>query len=527
MAVLSAQEWWANNGLSVSDVLRQHRRRFPSQVAVVCGTQRLTYAQLDDRVNQTTNLLVERGLGEGDRLLWLGQNCHHAFELFLAAGRLGAMFCPANWRNSVSELRFVLADLEPKVVVWQAAEVGDKATALRQDWLAAGRDPRSWIRHDDELGEYEGCLRKQPTTWDVAAERPVDPAAPLLVIYTGAFTGTPRPSALNHVSLMIRALCEALWQEIDHDYSYLNNGPLFHVGNWRTLMPTFMMGGKNVFVRRGEPTELCRLVETERCNGAYLVPVTRNRMAEVNSDGSYDLSSLRDRTGSPEWLAMVSAGRDFAGYGQTETGGLVATTSYGPAGSGNAGHPLPISEVRIVDPAGVEVAAGEAGEIAVRGLTVSNGYLTECATDLRGYRNGWWHTGDIGRLEADGSVSFLGAGRRMLKSGSENIYPTEVEHCLQTHPGVKECAVIGTPDEQWDQSVLAVVVATEGVAVTEEELLQHCKQVIASYKKPRRIVFVAELPKVGGEVDYAELDRSFGGGGYPGAGAGQAIGARA
>ena len=175
-------------------------------------------------------------------------------------------------------------------------------------------------------------------------------------------------------------------------------------------------------------------------------------------------------------------------------------------------------QVRIVDPDGNEVPLGEAGEITARGPTVMNGYHNRPELNAERLAGGWHHTNDLGKRELDGSVTFVGPKGRLIKSAAENIYPAEVEGCLQRHPAVKEAAVIGIPDKKWDQSVKAIIVLKDGETATADELIEHCRANIASYKKPRTVEFIDEMPRDGWFVDYDALDERFGGGGYPGKG---------
>ena len=510
---------WADapQALTLGDVSREHRRRFPSRTAAVCGDDRLTYAELDDRASQVANVLRSMGCGPGSAVAWVGQNCHRVLELLVGCAKVGAMVCPVNWRSSPTELAFALEDLQPELVVWQEAEVGDRLREARaglDELRGASGAPTRWVRHDtDDKDGYEALMSGADPS---DPEEGIDPLSPVLVIYTGAFGGKPHPAGLHHLSLTMRAMYEAIAAHIDHDFAYLNNGPMFHVGNWRTTMPTFLFGGKNVFIRRVEPKLMCELIERERCNGAYLVPVTREQLAEANNDAAFDLSSLRDSGGDAAWQAMISPTPASTGYGQTETGGVITTTSFGPPGLGAAGRSLPMSQVRIVDPDGRELAIGEVGEIVARGLTVMSGYVRRAQDSTRDFRGGWWHTGDLGRREADGTVTFVGPSQRMIKSASENIYPAEVEQCLRMHPKVAECVVIGVPDPHWTQSVKAIVVLRPGERADADEVIEHCRRVIASYKKPRFVEFVDELPHKGGVLDIDLIEERFGGGGYPG-----------
>ena len=502
--------------LTLGDVLREHRRSYPTQTALVCGDERLTYLETDDRVNRLAAALRAEGVGEGDRILWLGQNCHRVLELLLAAAKVGAAFCPANWRQSAAEFGFVLEDSDPRVVVWQEEEIGDVVREARASFGGKAR----WLQHDG--GEYEEFLASGGSDGG-DDERYVDPSSAVLQMYTAAFTGSPNGALLSHTAVVCQNLLMAMLQQIDASYVYLNAGPLFHVATLMTTLATFHMGGTNVFTRRVEAEELCRLIESEKCTGAFVVGPTIGQILELNADGKYDLKSLRTFGGNSEWNEMITVdqspwGRHPAGYGQTEVMGMLTFNAIGGPAAGAHGRPSPLVQVRIVDPDGNEVPPGETGEIVARGPAVMNGYLNRDALNEQRQAGGWHHTNDLGRREADGSITFIGPKTRIVKSAAENIYPTEVEQCIAKHPAVQEAAIIGVPDPTWTQSVKAIVVLKEGETATPEEIIEHCRANIASYKKPRSVEFIDKMPRdsSGWMVDYDALDAQFGGGGYPG-----------
>jgi acyl-CoA synthetase (AMP-forming)/AMP-acid ligase II len=437
----------------------------------VCGAHRVPWAEMADRVARLTKVLALSGAGCGDVVVWAGQNCHRLLETLVAAERLGAILCPLNWRQSTDEMRFVLADADPKVVLWQREEIGDTVLSARN----ATAPNTAWIAHDDE---YEARL---------AAEHPApsmssDPGRPLLMLYTAAFEGRPAGSLLPGRSLQLQALYGMLFAGVSRDDVYLNAGPLFHVGTFKATLATLVAGGTNVFVRRVDAEELCRVIDAERCTGAFLQPPTIAAMTEVNSAGRYDLSSLRPKA------------RYRSGFGQTELGGVVTfvDTEHPPLGA--AGRPGPLSRVEILDENGHPVPAGDVGEIVVRGPAVHRGYHRRPELRAQRQRDGWHHTADLGMREADGSITFLGPMGRMIKSAAENIYPAEVEACLRTHPAIADVAVVGVPDPVWGQSVRAVVVPVDGARPSLAELQDHCRARIASYKKPTSLVLTDALP---------------------------------
>ncbi len=508
--------------LTLGDVLREHRRSRPMRTAVVCGEFRATYPELDRRTNRLANALVGAGLGEGDRVLWLGQNCHRVLEGLLGCAKVGAVFVPANWRQSADELLTLLDDVGPKVVLWQHEEIGETVAAARAQWSGQAL----WLQHDaaeDGADSYEGFLAG---AGDEDAGLAVDPAGPAIALYTAAFGGAPNGAQLSHDAVLSQALMMAMVQRIGEGTVYLNSGPMFHMATLMTTFATFHMGGNNVMTRRVDAVELCRLIQEEKCNYGFVMGPTATEIMEVNKGGEYDLSSLRTFGGSPAWNAMVQVddspwGTHPAGYGQTEATGMLTFNALGIGGAGSSGRPSPWVQVRIVDPDGRDVADGETGEIVARGRVLTNGYLGRAELNAERTRGGWWHTSDLGKREADGTITFVAPLTRIVKSAAENIYPAEVESCLNRHPGVKESAIIGLPDPKWTQKVCAVVVRAdgpEGEAVTAEVLIEHCRSLIASYKKPSVVEFVDALPRQGWAIDYDALDARFGGGGYPGLG---------
>ena len=505
------------HAVTLGDMLREHRRSRPTSLAVIDGDVRLTYPELDERVNRLTHALAAEGVGPGERVLWLGQNSARIVELLLAAAKLGAMCCPANWRQTAEELAFVIDDLSPRVVVWQEEEVGETVRAARSLTSTAAR----WLRHDGADGDPDGYETFLAAGGADDLTTPVDASAPLLLIYTAAFGGRPNAAMLSHRACIAQGLIYGHFTGVSADDVYLNSGPMFHLGTLMNTLATFVFGGTNVFVPRVDGETLCRIIEAERCTGAFLVGPIFEQILAADPDNRYDLSSLRTPPAGRDWNARTS--RDVSpwasapgGYGQTEAVGMMTFSCLALDAIGTHGRTSPLLQVRVVDEDGNDVDVGEPGEIVTRGPTVMNGYWNRPDENARRTRGGWHHTNDLGRRETDGSITFVGPKTRMIKSAAENIYPVEVEQCLTAHGAVAECAVIGVPDERWVQSVKAIVVLHEGAIATPDELVQHCRSLIASYKKPRTVEFVDALPRNGWAVDYDALDARFGGGNYPG-----------
>ncbi|MFI7125599.1 AMP-binding protein [Nonomuraea sp. NPDC050153] len=491
------------HSLSLSDLLADHARSRPQVTAVVDGDVRRTYPELDARVTRLADALAGRGVAAGERVVWLGQNSHAVLELLLACSRLGAILCPANWRQSEDELRFVLSDLTPKVVVW---EPSDATTAVSES---------TWVRAGDEYEELvaSGTPRDFPQ---------VDDTEPVLALYTAAFDGRPNAALLSSAALVAHSASLLVVRQMEPGFTFLDNGPLFHVGTMMFCLATLQIGGTNVFMPAFDAEEVCRLIDAEKVTQAFLFGPMIDAVTAANAGGKYDLSSLRFVAHSAEWDSMITVDDSpwcrskMGGYGQTEVGGMLTFLGLADGGSGFAGRPSPLVQVRILAPDGTELPAGEVGEICARGKTLFSGYFARPDLNAAKSAYGWHHTGDLGRREPDGTITFIGPKLRMIKSGAENIYPAEVERTLKSHPAVADAAVIGVPDPTWHQAVKAVVALKPDAAATADELVDHVRTQLASYKKPSQVAFVDTIPKRGFTPDYDALDEAHGGGNYPG-----------
>ncbi|TMR92530.1 AMP-binding protein [Nonomuraea basaltis] len=528
------------HSLSLSDVLADHARSRPQVTAVVDGDVRLTYPELDSRVTRLADALAGRGVGGGDRVVWLGQNAYAVLELLLACSRLGAIFCPANWRQSEDELRFMLNDLSPAAVIWESSDtttslhaastaphasgVPDSSPAAALSGAGAASTSTAepgatrtavWVQAGEDYEELvaSGSLR------DFAQVADTEPA---LALYTAAFDGRPNAALLSSAALIAHSTSLVVVRQMEPGFTFLNNGPLFHVGTMMFCLATLQIGGTNVFTPAFDAEEVCRLIDAERVTQAFLFGQMIDAVVKANAGGKYDLSSLRFVSHSAEWDEMITVDDSpwcrskMGGYGQTEVGGMLTFLGLAEGGAGFAGRPSPLVQVRILGPDDAELPPGEVGEICARGKTLFSGYFARPDLNATKSRNGWHHTGDLGRREPDGTITFIGPKLRMIKSGAENIYPAEVERALKSHPAVADAAVIGVPDPAWHQAVKAVVALKPDATTTADDLIEHVKTQLASYKKPRDVTFVDTIPKRGFTPDYDALDAAHGGGNYPG-----------
>jgi acyl-CoA synthetase (AMP-forming)/AMP-acid ligase II len=494
-------------------LISQHRHSFPQATAILYRGERFTFSDLYARTNKIANGLAGLGVGDGDRILWLGQNAHRLVELLLACSRLGASLCIANWRQSAEELAFIVEDFDAKVIFWQDEEVG----TLLREVRAAARSDSIWLAHDRSGDEsYEGLLGRSSSEAGVeTTSQPHERA--FLVLYTAAFDGSPNGAQLSEMGLYLQSLVHVGALEIKPGNVTLVSTPFFHIVAWLDFLPTFMLGGKAVIARRTDAKELMELIHQERaCTGRVHAPTAR-QIAELNVEGRYDLTCFRSSLAIPGWTEMTRRGPDMGGTGQTEVAGPIVIGAY--AGHGSTpfcGRIAPIAEARIVDENGDDLPAGELGELWIRGPVAGLGYWNRPELNEARLADGWWKTRDLVRRDLDGTISFVAPKLQMIKSGGENVYPAEVEAVIRSHPGVLNAGIIGVPDPQWTQLVTAVVVLAPGASVAAGELIRYVRERIAHYKSPRAVHFVEELPMRGPVPDYRALDALFGGGNYPG-----------
>ena len=267
----------------------------------MCDEQRLTWSEFDREVRQLASALHRAGVGPGDRVLWMGQNCHRVLQALAACAHLGAVFCPVNWRQSGGELAFVLDDADPKLVFWQEEEVGE---AIRYARHAASTSPR-WVQHDGFDGEESYAAFVGASASPPPQPRAV-PEAPALMIYTGAFVGHPHGALLSNRAVTTVGVANAMVRGLRSGDVFLNSGPLFHLGTWMCTLAMYVLGATNVFVPRVDAELLLHVIADNRCTGAFLMPTTVSDLVALNASLQSDLTSLRWPSSTPEWDAMVS-----------------------------------------------------------------------------------------------------------------------------------------------------------------------------------------------------------------------------
>jgi fatty-acyl-CoA synthase len=490
-------------------------RRTPGRAAIEWGGRAVTYAELDGRAALAAGALAALGVVPGDRVAALSGNRPELAELLFACARLGAIFVPISPRLAVPEVAFQLGDADPRVLVHDPERATLAAAALRAaapPSAAPGPAPLSL----GEDGGYEEAL---------AAASPlepqdVSPEDPLAIFYTSGTTGRPKGVVLTHGAFFWANLNMLLALDLSADERSLVVLPMFHVGGWNVnTLAVWWKGGTVVLEPSFDAGRALALIDAG-VTSMMGVPTVYQMMAEHEAFEATDFSRVRALVcgGAPLPVALIRRYaarrvRFVQGYGLTEAGPncLLLPPEDAERKAGAAGRPYVFTDVRLVDPEGREVGPGGVGEVVVRGPSVMKEYWRLPEETARALRDGWLHTGDLGRLDEEGDIWIVDRLKDLYISGGENVSPAEVEAVLCAHPAVAEAAVIGVPDERWGEVGRAVVVLRPGAAASAEELRAFCAERLARFKIPASVVFADALPRnPTGKLLKAEIRQRFG-----------------
>lgn len=497
----------------VAEIVRRQASLRPDAPALTSGSQRCTWSELDHRSSRVAQALLGSGVGRGDRIAHLDKNSPDYFELLFGAAKIGAVLVDVNWRLLAGEITAILEDAQVRLLV-AGAEFADTAREVAD-------------------GAFQLLVGDEYARWRDAAS-PRDPgyhgpaAEVALQLYTSGTTGVPKGVMLSHANMA--TLAGALTQRwrVDADSVALVAMPLFHIGGSGWALGALNEGAHCVLVRDIVPDQLLDLMERERVSNGFVVPAVLQFLCAVPGAAQRDWSALRSLAYGASPIteralreAMRTFGCEFIQvYGLTETTGAITelpAVDHDPDGPRarlmrSAGRPYPWVELRIVDPTtGREQPTGQTGEVWTRSPQNMIGYWgkpEETAATMDA--DGWLRTGDAGYLDAEGYLFLTDRIKDMIVSGGENVYPTEIENVLASHPDVAEVAVIGVPDERFGEVAHAIVVAKPGRDVDSEEFLGWARRHLAGFKVPRSMAVVDALPRnPSGKVLKRELRAPF------------------
>ncbi len=487
----------------------------PDRTAIVFEGKRFTFGQLNERSSRLANAMIDMGVQKGDRVAMLQVNCNQYPEVYYAAAKMGAIFVPLNFRAKQDELTHMLNHSEASTIFFGDRYV-DLVNEMRPN-LPLVKNYVSIDNKQDGMLFYEDLLASasdEDVFSDIADEDIT------LLMYTAGTTGLPKGVPLTHNSFGIYMIENVNPADIDVDETNLITMPLYHVAGIQAMLAAIYGGRTLAMMRQFEVNEWLEMVQKEKANRAMLVPTMLKRVVEHPEFDKFDISSLKVITygAAPmpfevikKAIALFPKVNFINAFGQTETASTI--TTLGPEDhkitgteaekekklrrlTGSIGRPMPDIEMKIVDEDGKTLPMGEVGEIVARGPRVMGGYWQDAEKTAKTIdKDGWLHTGDKGYVDEEGYYFLAGRGDDLIIRAGENISPEEVENALYKHPAVEEVAVIAIPSDEWGQEPRAIVVLKKGQTATSDELMEHCRQNLASFKRPRSVVFIDELPR--------------------------------
>jgi fatty-acyl-CoA synthase len=508
--------------LNEYDFLKRALVAHGAKEAVVCGDVRLTYAQFGERVNAWANAMRKLGIGKGERVAVLSQNCHRMLEAYFGTPLLGAILMPLNFRLVPDDFEYILNHGGARVVIVEEGLTHllsprrDRLETVEHYVLARNSQAPTDDAADDAWLDYEKLLAEAGSTPPPAVE--IDENEPSALLYTSGTTGRPKGVMLTHRNLYINAInsiCEFGVHERD---VYLHTLAQFHCNGWGVPYAVTGMGGTHVIIKKFEPAAFFDLVNREQVTFACMPPTMIN-MALNHSLGDEEMKRLPQgvrigTAGSAPPLASIQGMQERFGwrviqiYGLTETAPFLTVSKVKPSMDGwpeadklkvqaKTGYPMIGVDVRVVDDAGRDVApdSNEVGEVICRANVVMKGYWRQPEATDAVIVDGWFHTGDMALMDGEGFIEVVDRKKDLIISGGENISSIEVEGFLYKHPAVLEAAVVAAPDERWGEVPYAIVVLKPGAQADESDIIAFCREYLAHYKCPKRVDFIAALPR--------------------------------
>ena len=469
--------------------------------------RRMTFGELDERVRRLANaMLDELGLAKGDRVAILSKNCIEYMEIYYACARVGMVAQPLNWRLGLEEMARILADGSPTVIIF-SSEYSQEIASLKDQVEA-----RHWLSFGEQADKSYENLVTASSTDEPAISAQIGGYDPVLILYTGGTTGESKGALHTHHSLYMGMINQTVAERVVTGDVYMLTGQMFHIPV--ALGMNYHAHGCPMVLINFDARLALETIEKERVSAFLGITTMLNWMMADEKFSEFDLSSLRNIQygGGPMPHSVVAAALDafpctiIQGYGQTEgmtmsflsqEDHIRALAGEHPERLSSCGREGFVTEIRLADPEGNNVPRDgkTPGEILVRSEANMVGSWQRPDLTEKTIRDGWMWTGDIAVWDEEGYVFIVDRAKDMIISGGENIFCTQVEAAIHQHPGVLESAVFGIPDDEWGESVKAVVVMKPGETATEEEIIGTAAEHLASYQKPRSVDFVDSLPK--------------------------------
>lgn len=491
---------------SIGDLLRRSARRYPGKTALICGAVSWSFAEMDAICNRLARGLLDLGIAKGDRVAVLSRNSHAFAALRFAVARIGAILVPINFMLNPDEINFILANS------------GAKLLAVGPDFVETGRAAAAkgsavetlvWLPGEDPavaphgIGTFDGLLHDDAS----APNASVDSRDPAQIIYTSGTESLPKGAILTHEAVMWQYVSCIIDGGMAVDDNVLHALPLYHCAQLDVFLgPAIYLGATSLITGKPTADNVLSLIAAHNINAFFAPPTIWIAMLRSPAFDRTDLSTLRKGYYGASIMpveVLLELQRRLPGvkfwnfYGQTEIAPLatvLAPTDQLPK-AGSAGKPAINVETRVVNPDMTDVGVGEVGEIVHRSPHLLSGYYNDPTKTAAAFAGGWFHSGDLATVDADGYITVVDRVKDMIKSGGENVASREVEEMIYRLSAVSEVAVVGLPDPRWIEAVTAVVVVKAGESLEADAVIRHCAASMAHFKVPKQVIFVDSLPK--------------------------------
>ncbi|WP_231889847.1 fatty acyl-CoA synthetase [Oceanobacillus sp. Castelsardo] len=492
---------------TLGDLLERTKDRYPTKKAITYNDRELTYEQLDNLVNQTAHAFIEAGMKKGDMISVLSKNSLDFVIVNFALARIGAVMIPINYMLTVDDLQYILehANVTGLIASEEFAHSLDKAAgnlAIEYRYLMDITE-----NNKKELASWNMLSEVRDGRPIEIIEADIDDDDLAHVLYTSGTESKPKGVMLTHKSIISEYMSTIIDAKIETDDVVIHALPLYHSAQLHVFLgPSVYVGSSGVILGSATPEAILKTIEKKKVTSLFCPPTVWIGLLRHPDFGKFDLSSLRKgyygaaimpREVIKELSERLPNMRLWNCYGQTEVAPLV--TVLGPEDQlrklGSAGKAILNCQTKIVDENDQEVAEGEIGEIVHRTPHAMKGYLHNPEKTAEAFRNGWFHSGDLGVKDEDGYITIVDRKKDMINTGGVNVSSREVEETIYQLDGVSEVAVIGVPDAYWIEAITAIIVPKDGKTLTKEEVLDYCRKNLSKFKIPKYIAIANELPK--------------------------------